>query len=69
VRILIEQGKHYLPAGEIIINKILTGMNNGRLSTNNKIEAMETDNSSLKADIADLLAAPSNIEVHEGLPG
>ena len=40
-------------------------MNNGRLSTNKKTEAMERDNSSFKAEIEDLLAAPSNIEVHE----
>nr|ATI20228.1 LAGLIDADG endonuclease [Juglanconis oblonga]ATI20388.1 LAGLIDADG endonuclease [Juglanconis oblonga] len=65
VGVLINQGKHYLPAGEVIIEKILAGMNNGRLSTNKKTDAMEKDNSSFKAEVEDLLAAPSNIDVHE----
>ena len=61
---LKELGQHYSEAGKILIDLILSQMNNKRLSTNLSHNS-PVDRVQLYAEINKLLAAPSNFEVKE----
>ena len=60
---LYKKGLHYLPEGEALINRILSQMNNNRLSTS---KVARVDRDLLQADIVKLLSGPSNYEIKEG---
>jgi hypothetical protein len=61
---LKETGQHYTTEGYNVIRKILSRMNNNRLSTNSlKVELV--DGPLLQLEIDKLLAAPSNLEIKE----
>jgi hypothetical protein len=61
---LKETGQHYTTEGYNVICKILSRMNNNRLSTNSlKVELV--DGPLLQIEIDKLLAAPSNLEIKE----
>lgn len=60
---LKQKGQHFTEIGINLINKILSQMNNNRLSTNSKKVSVDRDALQLEAD--KLLAAPSNLEIRE----
>jgi hypothetical protein len=59
-----EKGLHSLPEGKELIDRITSQMNNYRFSTSGKLssEIPKIDRATLRADIANLLARPSNYE-------
>lgn len=58
------RGHHYQEEGIILINRILSQMNNYRLSTYNT--DIKIDSKKLILDINNLLLGPSNLEIREG---
>ena len=55
-------GFHYLPEGETLIQRILSQMNNNRLSTS---KAQRVDRDMLMSEIDRLINTPSNYEIQE----
>lgn len=60
---MIQKGFHYLPEGIFLIERIVSQMNNGRLSTSN---TTKLDRNQLKLEIDKFLTQPSNYEIREG---
>jgi hypothetical protein len=61
---LKEKGQHFTKEGINVIHKILSQMNNSRLSTNS-IKVEVDDGPLLQLEIDKLLAAPSNLEIKQ----
>ena len=60
---LKQKGQQFTQDGIDIIQKILSQMNNNRLSTNSK--KVSVDRGALQLEVDKILAAPSNLEVRE----
>lgn len=60
---LYKKGLNYLQEGEALIKRILSQMNNNRLSTS---KVPKVDRDLIQVDIAKLLSEPSNYEIKDG---
>jgi hypothetical protein len=60
---MIQKGFHYLPEGQALIERIVSQINNGRLSTSKRTKL---DRNLLMVDIEEFLKQPSNYEIREG---
>lgn len=63
---LYNKGFNYLQEGEALIKRILSQMNNNRLSTSKGSSATKVDRDLLQVDIDKLLSESSNYEIKEG---
>lgn len=61
---LYKKGLNYLQEGEALIKRILSQMNNNRLSTS---RVPKVDRDLLQVDIVKLLSEPSNYEIKDGI--
>jgi len=63
---LYNKGFNYLQEGEALIKRILSQMNNNRLSTSKGSSATKVDRDLLQVDLDKLLSESSNYEIKEG---